>query len=494
MQRAIRFGIDSGRAKIAENMNKYIHYAESYLKSDKEYFRRHYQTDGLDVFLMPEDEIKRFTIPCEMVELYCLMTATMKTSPTYGNKKINHSLQDIIAHNETIIRHIEKLPPVLADYIKSTPEYYNALCFAGYMPLVIDRISALLHLALDTTDIPLQTIFDNLVESLDAVYEEHFWQLARKESVAEVLMQTKDDFIKIFGKDFNISNLEIYHALENVLANIFKELDRSNWPTGAAIEADRFIKSLERKYREADNKDDEIKQEFLLWLYNQKWHVLNKKISSSVSAFFAADDLIKQSIEEHNEKYNMRAITHPALIEGSRYNVNAGEPISDEKKKKIESEMQQIRGALQNEIDRYLILKLIYVLNDTDSFAAKFKNPLVQKLSGAIYSYIEKLLSLKSDREELLKSYLYNINDILLGVDNKYKKYGLMDYAGLVLKGEKEFEECCHEIYLTVYLKVQSQKCSKFNAKEYGRLSNDIGNAAGNRLREILLKKETKRD
>lgn len=500
--------IDIGRADLLTILNKYGKSTKTTLKSNKEKFKEYYRTSDLEMYKDIYGQ-KKFIIPYEMADLYSMMTATMKSSPTYDDRKGKISLQDIITHNENIIKYVDYLPAQISDYIKTTSEYYNALCFINYIPAILERMSALLYLAIDETDVPIQKIFDYLIEGLDDAYENYFWQVARKESISELLKCDKVNFKHIFRSDYNIDTSKVYHSLDAVLAELLKKLDRSNWPEGVDSEVEQLLKKWEEKYYGMEDKEERVKNEYLIWLCHQKWHVLNKTITASISTMYITDDLIKENIKNHNEKYNKDAIIHPLFL--NKNEIVAGENNTTDLIGRIDNEMSLIGQSLQNEIDRYIIKELLFSLKDLKVFAEKFQHPFVIHLSSSIYVFIKNLieanpfeisfakkllhLELVEDTHELLQAYLRSVNDLLCQFDSKYKRYGLLNYVEAILKGTKDSQSCCSEIYIDVFVKIQSQKCDRFikNKKDYDYLSDDIGDSLGNGLRQIIMKEHFKR-
>lgn len=508
--KAKEFEIDLGRTDLLTILNKYGISNKNTLKSNKEKFKEYYRTSDLEMYI-DIDEKRKFIIPYEMADLYSMMTATMKSSPTYDRRQERVSLQDIITHNENIIKYVDYLPAQISDYIKTTSEYFNALCFINYVPAILERMSALLYLAIDETDVPIQKIFDYLIEGLDDAYENYFWQVARKESISELLKCDKVNFKHIFISDYNIDTSKVYHSLDAVLAELLKKLDRSNWPAGVDSKVEELLEKWEKKYYDMEDKEERVKNEYLIWLCHQKWHVLNKTITASISTMFTTDDLIKENIKNHNEKYNKDAIMHPLLLNKNEITVDEDNNICKDLIDKIDNEMSLIRQSLQNEIDSYIIQELLRSHKDLKVFAEKFQHPFVIHLSNSIYvfiknlieanpfeiSFAKKLLHLESveGTHELLRAYLRSINDILSEFDSKYKRYGLLNYVKSILEGTKDIQSCCSEVYIDVFVKIQSQKCDRFinNKKDYDYLSDDIGNSLGDGLRQIIMKEYFKR-
>lgn len=500
--------MDIGRTDLLTILKKYGIANKNTLKSNKEKFKEYYHTFDLEMYKDIEEK-KKFIIPYEMADLYSMMTATMKSSPTYDKRKERVSIQDIIVHNENIVKYIDYLPAQISDYIKTTSEYYNALCFINYIPAILERMSALLYLAIDETDVPVQKIFDCLIEGLDDAYENYFWQVARKESVSEILKCDKVKFKHIFRSDYHIDTSNVYHSLDAVLAEFLKKLDRSNWPEGVDSKVEQLLEKLGKKYDGMEDKDERVKNEYLIWLCQQKWHVLNKTITASISTMYSNDDLIKENIKNHNEKYNKSVIMHPLFL--NKNEIVAGENNTTDLIGKIEKEMSLIRQALQNEIDSYIIQELLCSLKDLRLFVEKFQHPFVMHLSRSIYVFIKNLieanpfeisfakkilhLELVEDTHELLQAYLRSIDDLLREFDSKYKRYGLLNYVESILNGTKDIEGCCSDIYIEVFVKIQSQKCDRFlnNKKDYDYLSDDIGDSLGNGLRQIIMKEHFKK-
>ena len=87
--------------------------------------------------------------------------------------------------------------------------------------------------------------------------------------------------------------------------------------------------------------------------------------------------------------------------------------------------------------------------------------------------------------------YLESTYALLEGHDDKYKRYGLWEYADKVLKGTKNIDECCNEIYMDIFVKIQSQKCEEFNKnkKQYKGFKNDIENVTGKVYTGFIKKK-----
>lgn len=505
-----KLDIDIGRTDLLTILNRYGKSTKTTLKSNKEKFKEYYRTSDLEMYKDIYGE-KKFIIPYEMADLYSMMTATMKSSPTYDDRKGKVSLQDIITHNENVIKYVDYLPAQISDYIKTTSEYYNALCFINYVPAILERMSALLYLAIDETEVPIQKIFDYLIEGLDDAYENYFWQVARKESISELLKCDKVNYKHIFRSDYNIDTSKVYHSLDAVLAELLKKLDRSNWPAGVDSKVKELLKKWGEKYCDMEDKEERVKNEYLIWLCHQKWHVLNKTITTSISTMFATDDLIKENIKNHNKKYNKDAIMHPLFLNKNEITVDEDNNICKEFMDRIDNEMSLIRQSLQNEIDSYIIQELLRSHKDLKVFAEKFQHPFVIHLSSSIYvfiknlieanlleiSFVKKLLHLESveDTHELLRAYLRSINEILYEFDSKYKRYGLLNYVESILKGTKDIQSCCSDIYIDVFVKIQSQKCDHFikNKKDYDYLSDDIGDSLGDGLRQIIMKEYFKR-
>ena len=131
--------MDIGRTDLLTILKKYGIANKNTLKSNKEKFKEYYHTFDLEMYKDIEEK-KKFIIPYEMADLYSMMTATMKSSPTYDKRKERVSIQDIIVHNENIVKYIDYLPAQISDYIKTTSEYYNALCFINYIPAILERM------------------------------------------------------------------------------------------------------------------------------------------------------------------------------------------------------------------------------------------------------------------------------------------------------------------------------------------------------------------
>ena len=497
------FDIDIRRKGLLTILNKYGISNKNTLKSDKKKFKGYYRTSDLEMYIDIEEQ-RKFVIPYEMADLYSMMMATMKSSPTYDRRQEHVSLQDIITHNENIIKYVEYLPAQISDYIKTTSEYYNALCFINYIPVVLDRMSALLYLAIDATDVPIKEIFDYLIEGLDATYENYFWQVARKESVSEILKRDKECFKSIFGSDYRIDTSKVYHSLDAVLAELLKKLDRSNWPKGVDSKVKALLEDLEKKYSDMEDKEEKVKNEFLNWLCHQKWHVLNKAITEAIPTMFANDGLIKKDIEKHNKKYNKKAILNPLCLNENA--VAKDTDIPDGMIGEIDKEMTLIRHSLQNEIDRYIIHELLCCSKDLTVFAENFQHPSVRHLSNFQYVFIKNLfeanpfevsfakklfqVELAEDTLELIQEYLRSVEDILYEFDSKYQRYGLQDYVKSILEETKDIQSCCSEIYKDVFVKLQSQKCDRFinNKKNFDYLSEDIGDSLSDELRQISMK------
>jgi len=146
----VRFPFDVDRQGRRDRFAQYgINEKDSGSKDKKALMKAYNLTDAnLDVFKNTEEE--KFIIPYEMADLYCLMMGVMKESPTfYSNKELQlQDMQSIVEYNKKLVDILESenLPAQISDYIKQTPEYYNAVYIINYAPYVIERISALLHL------------------------------------------------------------------------------------------------------------------------------------------------------------------------------------------------------------------------------------------------------------------------------------------------------------------------------------------------------------
>ena len=103
------FDIDIRRKGLLPILNKYGISNKNTLKSDKKKFKGYYRTSDLEMYIDIEEQ-RKFVIPYEMADLYSMMMATMKSSPTYDRRQEHVSLQDIITHNENIIKYVEYLP------------------------------------------------------------------------------------------------------------------------------------------------------------------------------------------------------------------------------------------------------------------------------------------------------------------------------------------------------------------------------------------------
>jgi len=485
----ITFDFDMGRQEFIKKMIDYDQMNEdatdTAIKHDREYFARHYNIN-LSAYI---NEKNKFIIPYEIADLYCLMTDAMKQSPTYNRKESPLSLQEIIQHNERIIEALDKLPPQLADYIKATPEYYNSLYFINYMPVIMERMAALLYRIFETIDIPVMEILEYLIDGLDDVYERFFWEKSRKESLFSWLSANED-----FLKDLTISNSAIsisepYHLLDYMLANLFKSLDRSNWTEDTQSTVMVLLEKWEEKYKGEVDKDEKIKNEYLCWLCTNEWHELHKAIVNSVA--ISPDDLIKDRLKKYVNRYDKYATIHPHFLsnDGSMDSKNMNSGFVEQ----FLSEISQIKSSLQNTIDTYLVRELSSHCNDINKFREVFQLPKVSNLSEKILLFISELL--KGDSTETIPSllvlYLESTYGLLEGYEDKYKRYGLWEYADKVLKGTKNIDECCNEIYMNIFVKIQSQKCEEFNKnkKQYKGLKNDIENVTGKVYTGIIKKK-----
>ena len=86
----------------------------------------------------------------------------------------------------------------------------------------------------------------------------------------------------------------------------------------------------------------------------------------------------------------------------------------------------------------------------------------------------------------LLTLYLNRIYQLIDNYGDKYKRYGVQDYADAVIKGIKEMDACCNEIYAEVFVKIQSQKCRQFNANGHRKINEDINRIAGKVFTDII--------
>jgi hypothetical protein len=485
----IEFDFDMGRQEFIQKMLVYGRTDEgasdTAIKHDREYFARHYNIN-LSAYI---NEKNKFIIPYEMADLYCLMTDAMKHSPTYKRKESPLSLQNIIRHNEGIIKSLDNLPLQLADYIKATPEYYNSVYLINYMPVVMERMAALLYRILDTSDIPIMQILEYLIDGLDDVYERFFWEKSRKESLLSWL-SANEDFLKYLTiSNSAVSTSKPYHLLDYMLAKLFKVLDRSNWTEDTKSTVMALLEKWEEKYKGEKDKDEKIKNEYLCWLCTNKWHELHKSIAKSIS--ISPDDLIEKSLKKYSDRYNKCATIHPHFL-GNDESTDSKNMNSDFVEPFL-SEISQIKSSLQNTIDTYLLRELSSYCNDIKEFNEVFQMPIMKHLSEEIFLFISELL--KGDSTEaipaLLSLYLKSTYALLERFDDKYKRYGLWEYADKAVKGTKSIDECCNEIYMNIYVKIQSQKCEKFNnaKKEYTRLKNDIDSIAGKVYTGIIKKK-----
>lgn len=482
----IAFGFDMGRQEFIKKMVNYGYTNEDStqdaIKNDRKYFMRHYDID-LGAYI---NEKKQLIIPYEMSDLYCLMTDAMKRSPTYSRKENPQNLQKIIQHNEKIIESLDKLPPHLADYIKATPEYYNSLYLINYMPVVMERMAALIHRTLETSDIPVMQILEHLIDGLDDVYERFFWEKSRKESVFSWMSENEDFLKDLVVGDRTVSTFPTYHLLDYRLANLFKALDRNKWSQDTKSTIMVLLEKWEEKFKGEKDKDEKIKQEYLYWLCTNEWHELHKVITNSIS--FSPDDLIMEQLREYEDRYDKYATIHPCFL-GKSESTGSKNTNSDFVER-FENEITKIKLSLQNAIDTYLVRELSFYCNDIKKFNEVFQMPIVKHLSKEIFLFISELL--KGDSTEaipaLLSLYFKSTYSLLDRFDDKYKRYGLWEYADKTLKGTKSIDECCKEIYINIYVKIQSQKCEKFNnaKKEYTRLKNDIDSIAGKVYTSII--------
>jgi hypothetical protein len=458
-KKAVRFDFDMDRKGYLVKMQKYNskqNWEEDSIKNDKNYFAQYYDIN-LSSYVNEKGKSKgKFIIPYEMADLYCLMMNAMKSSPTYDKrtKKSGHSLGEIIDHNKMVIESLDNLPSQLSDYIKMTPEYYNAICLINYVPVIIDRMSALLYLILDTNDIPLNKTLEYLVDGLDDVYERFFWEKTRKEVVIEWINKNKEHLKNLRTIDETVPTLETYHLIDYMLANFFKTLNRDKWPESAEATVNELLEKLKETYKGDNDKDIKIKNDYLCWLCDQKWHELYKTIANPIR--FPTENLIKVKLSEYNARYN---------AQGKISRECDNDAIS------------QIEESLQNIIDVYIIHELLSSVSDIEAFKKAFDNPSVKKLSNYLYLHIKELLNgEQSDNiSESLKFFLNNVYPVLNSYDDKYKRYGLWNYAEEVLNG-KNFRDCCLEIYRDVYVKIQCQKCEQFNKNK----------KKSNELKEIL--------
>ncbi len=484
--KSIYFNFDMGRKEYLKEIAKYpdVSDSESDISHYKEKFSDYYDIK-LDHFLVGKGKGK-FLIPYEMSALFCLMMGVMKSNPTFDGRKNNmmYSLTDIIKHNERVIKSIDNLPGCLADYLKMTPEYYNAIYLVKYIPIILERMSALLHLILDATKVPAMNmeILDYLIDGLDDVYERCFWKKVRSEDNSEWMLKHKDFLKDQIVQDISESSSETYHLLDNKLAIFFGDLDRGNWPDDAESKIKDLLKKWEEKYKDKKDKDAKIKDEYLFWLCNQEWHVLHKTIANPVSLF--PDALINERVTQYDNRYNRNAIICPHFMGNNKKNLNEDEI------QRYNDEISRIEQSLRNEIDTYLVQFLMCYLHDLSVFKEVFQQPIFKLLSKQTFLFIKELLNINSTENvlNLLSSYLKNTQSMLNRFDDKYKRYELKEYVNGVIAGTKGITNCCREIYANIFVKIQSQKCEQFSKKDYRGLKDNMEDIAGKALTEIINK------
>ena len=505
---SIEFKFDMGRPEYLAHMARYNMSSAKSVKNDKEKFQNYYATHDLEMY-QDRDEKKKFIIPCEMADLYCLMMAAMKSSVTYDERKKDYTFDDVITHYKQMVKWLdENLPIPILDFIKTTPEYHNILCIINYLPCILERMSALLNLAFGAADNLTKNTFDYILESLDGAYEGYFWKLAQQENFIERITEDKDFYDTIFGKNTDTSYTRNHYSLDFVLADLLKKLDRSNWPEGVKATVEAKLAEWEEQYRGKNNMDKRVKNEYLKWLSQQEWHILNKPVSNPVHPTLKVDEAsIKESIASHNIKYSeapweTNPVLHDATVDvKSDEDAEAiiEEAVASRSTKyaraswDISREIFKIKAVLQRDLDLHIVIKLLDCIDDIDIFTLKFEQQYAAILSTSVSATIEKVLclNLSEGKQELLKSFLESMFDALYDSESLVSQYELQSYVYDIVDGSVDIDTCVEEIYADVFLDVQLHKRERFNKNEYRRLHKQMENLVANELRAVLVK-ETK--
>ncbi len=471
------FNFDMGREEYLEKMQKYFMSDADSIKSDKVYFSRYYGID-LDKYILNG---RKFIIPCEMADLFCLMMFVMRSSPIYDKRRTNSKSQnipDLLMHNMDILRYIDNLPLGIANHIKGSSEYRNANDLLQYLPYIVEKVAALLHILLNRQS---AEVVKNLVDGLDELYERFFWDSESKSLLsneAEVYSDNLDDLFEYVLRDskpttksiakllwpeikplfeespwsLKISGSTTHTLYDRMLADCFNALDRDNWPDGTEIVISDLIKKWELKYKGDKDSKSKIKDEYLRWLSKNEWYALYTTYISPRG-------------DDSDDTDNISTV-----VERAAKNVT----------EKLEHEISQIKPSLQTVIDMILIVELHDTLIESglDEFNNLFSQPKSKHLSEDIFLLIAELAADKSKERAhtLLKLYFENTISRFKVPGNMLLDAVWAANALAIINGEKEIDDCCTEIYESVFAGIPSRKIdyASTHKADYKDLENTI--------------------
>ena len=521
-KKPIIFNFDMGRKEYIQKMKKYTPLEiENSIKTDKKYFSEYYNIN-LDKYTHKWKGKDTFIIPYEMADLYCFMNVVMKLSPTYDTRKTNITSENIIDYYSEIVKLVDILPFQIALYIKSANGYEDVNSLIHYLPIISERMSALFYIVLKNGD---ADSFEKLIDGLDNLYDRFFWDIkTRSEPFNETEIQFDNHeecfeyrthnispqlkfiikylinyFITFWGlklespKVITKDDSRTYRLFDRVFIKLFNALDRENWPEGTESTVVDLLNKWKVQYANDEDADAKIKNEYLLWLFSNEWHVMND-LNPAID-FFQEEQMagIREKFEEYNDRYNINTLIHSSFLNNE---VSCNEREKEIAKDRMEQELSRIKLFLQEGIDSQILSKLHDELttNGIDGFNKQLHQPYIKHLNKSVFQLILELSNDKSSERayNLLELYL-NSTIELMGrgenkVDNMYFYSIWLEYVSLVINEDKDIDECCSELYENIFIKTQFQKCDYFhnNRKNHEKLKESVMLGAGNTLTKII--------
>ena len=241
----------------------------------KEKFKEYYDID-LNKFSLGKK--KPMKIPYEVGELLCTMLENMVNSPVYNQSftEGQKSSSLFLEHNKSLFNLIDELPASIRNYIKAKKEFKYNYHITQYLPLIIERFSALLSLVLENKYILDRRFFNDFILSLDGMYDDLFMKFLKYKFYNdnddnEIISNKKDEFT---------INTEILHFMDPFLANVFNKFDR-----------DVASEEIEQKIIELNSYKDKQKEEIC--------EEYNKFLTEKYSHYrFKAEDGFQDKISE----------------------------------------------------------------------------------------------------------------------------------------------------------------------------------------------------